>query len=149
MDQKQFEDMATAKVVFVENACRQAGLKLTHQRMQIMRHLAVATDHPSAERLFLRVREKMPTISLDTVYRTLATFDKLGLILKLSGAGAQTHYDPALFAHHHFLCIECGTITDFDWTDFDKLPTPPAVAQWGSVKDKQVVLRGICRACQQ
>jgi Fur family peroxide stress response transcriptional regulator len=144
-----FYAMIDRKIAAGEELCRQTGLKLTHQRMQILRFLAEATDHPTAERLYQRVREKIPTISLDTVYRTLATFDRLGLIQKLHGIGAQTHYDPALFPHHHFVCMACGHIEDVEWAPFDQLPNPPGADAWGEIYDKQVVLRGLCRGCRQ
>jgi Fur family peroxide stress response transcriptional regulator len=102
---ERFNSMIDCKIAAGEALCRQTGLKLTHQRMQILRFIAEAADHPTAERLYQRVREKIPTISLDTVYRTLSTFDRLGLIQKLHGVGAQTHYDPALSPHHHFVDI--------------------------------------------
>ncbi|MBC8317138.1 MAG: transcriptional repressor, partial [Desulfobulbaceae bacterium] len=54
-----------------EKACRKANLKITHQRLEIFRELAKALDHPSAESLYKRLQKKLPTLSLDTVYRTL------------------------------------------------------------------------------
>ena len=59
------------------------GLRLTHQRLEILRELVGAKDHPSAEMVFGRVRRRLPTISLDTVYRTLSTFDELGIIMRV------------------------------------------------------------------
>ena len=63
-----------------EHACRNAGLRLTYQRLEIYGELARSFDHPSVELLHQRLRRKIPTISLDTVYRTLATFAGLGLV---------------------------------------------------------------------
>lgn len=145
---ERFNSMIDRKIAAGEALCRQTGLKLTHQRMQILRFIAEAADHPTAERLYQRVREKIPTISLDTVYRTLSTFDRLGLIQKLHGVGAQTHYDSALFPHHHFVCMSCGSIEDFEWESFDMLAAPPPTEAWGEMHDKQVILRGVCRQCQ-
>ena len=52
-------------------ACREDGAKLTHQRMEIFREVAQRGDHPDAEMVYKGVRERMPTVSQDTVYRTL------------------------------------------------------------------------------
>ena len=54
-----------------EEVCRNSGMKLTHQRMEIFREVAQTGDHPDAEKVYQGVRKRMPTISLDTVYRTL------------------------------------------------------------------------------
>ena len=55
---------------FVQS-CRKAGAKLTHQRMEIYREVAQTGDHPDAEKVYQGVRERLPTLSQDTVYRTL------------------------------------------------------------------------------
>ena len=68
-------------------ASRPAGV--THQRQEIYRELAQAEDHPSAEALHHRLQERFPTISLDTVYRTLATFAGCGLINKVDTVESQ------------------------------------------------------------
>ena len=64
------------KMSAFEQACRAAGLKLTHQRLEIYRELAMSSDHPSAESLYKRLKKKLPTISQDTIYRTLSTLEE-------------------------------------------------------------------------
>jgi Fur family peroxide stress response transcriptional regulator len=68
-----------------DDACRKAGLRVTQQRLEIYRELMAATDHPSAESLHQRIR--MPTPSLDTVYRNFAALVRGGLINKVETAG--------------------------------------------------------------
>ena len=63
--------------------CRNSGAKLTHQRMEIFREVAQSTDHPDVEKVYQGVRRRMPTVSLDTVYRTLGWLKELGLITTL------------------------------------------------------------------
>jgi len=96
-----------------EQACRDAGLRLTHQRLEIFRELALATDHPGAELLHQRLREKIPTISLDTVYRTLATFASQGLINKVETIESQARFEVSQMQHHHLICRKCKQIMDF------------------------------------
>ena len=59
------------RVARFERLCRDAGIRLTHQRLEIYRAVAQSDDHPDAETVYRRVRTRMPTVSLDTVYRTL------------------------------------------------------------------------------
>ena len=55
------------KLAAFESACREAGLRLTHQRLELYRELAKVDDHPTAEMLYQRLRKTMPTISLDNI----------------------------------------------------------------------------------
>ena len=51
-----------------ETICRDKGVKLTHQRIEIFREVAQTGDHPNADQVFQRVRKRMPTVSLYTLY---------------------------------------------------------------------------------
>jgi Fur family peroxide stress response transcriptional regulator len=98
-------------------ACREADLKLTHQRLEIFRELAEAMDHPTAETLYRRLKETLPTLSLDTVYRTLATFEEYNLVTRVQTTESHARFE-ARSGHHHAVCSRCGKITDFEWDDF-------------------------------
>ncbi|NVN92662.1 MAG: transcriptional repressor, partial [Desulfuromonadales bacterium] len=74
-------------------ACRESGLKVTHQRIEIYRELLESHDHPSAELLHKRLSEKLPTISLDTVYRTLATLEQHGQVSRIQTAGSLARFE--------------------------------------------------------
>jgi len=123
------------------------GLRLTHQRLEILRELVGAKDHPSAETVFGRVRRRLPTISLDTVYRTLSTFDDLGLIMRVPVTGDQGRFDADTSPHHHFVCSRCRSIYDFFWNEFDQLVLPDDSESLGRVSDRRVVVRGVCHVC--
>ena len=63
-----------------KSAAAAAGVKLTHQRLEIFREVASSVEHPDAEAVVRSVRKRMPTVSIDTVYRTLWMLNDLGLI---------------------------------------------------------------------
>ncbi|MHC4945619.1 MAG: Fur family transcriptional regulator [Planctomycetota bacterium] len=130
---------------FIE-LCRSAGIKVTHQRLEVFRALVKSDSHPSAEEVFDEVKKRIPFISLDTVYRTLATLEQQGVLTKIQ-LGTRTRFDPNREMHHHFICTECHTIQDFRWPRFDDLKAPPRMKAWGEVRTKYVELRGICKAC--
>ncbi len=130
-----------------ENACRQADLKVTHQRLEIYRELAQAKDHPSAEMLYKRIIKILPTISLDTVYRTLATLEKHGLITRVQTVESQARFEAKMTCHHHAVCTNCGSITDFTWEDLDTLKMPSGLEGWGKVTKRNATLEGICTTC--
>jgi Fur family peroxide stress response transcriptional regulator len=129
--------------------CRDEGLKLTHQRIEIYRELVSTEDHPDAETVFEGVRERLPSISRDTVYRTLSTFEETGLVRRLDFSWGRGRFDGNPDAHHHFICANCGLVRDFTSRAFDALSPPSQVRTWGEVTGMQVQLRGICSECKQ
>jgi Fur family peroxide stress response transcriptional regulator len=131
-----------------KQACRQQGLRLTPQRVDIFKELARSTDHPTAELVHQRLVEKTPTLSLDTVYRTLGTFSRLGLIDKVETIESQARFEVVEVPHHHLICQKCKEIIDFHWNLIDEASLPAEVQQWGKVKRKNLVIYGICRKCR-
>lgn len=130
-----------------EKACRDAGLRLTHQRLEIYRQLATSTDHPSAETLHQRLRRDNPTLSLDTVYRTLAVFAHHGIINKVETVESQSRFEAKRMRHHHLICSRCKEIIDFQWHHIDEAPLPEETRSWGRIDNKNVVIYGVCNKC--
>ena len=139
--------MIQEKLTAFESACRAAGLRLTHQRLEIYRELAMADNHPTAEALYQRMRKKMPTISLDTVYRTLSIFESHGLISKVDTVESQARFEAIGIRHHHLICRECKEIMDFQWQLIDDASLPKEISRWGRIDSKNVVVNGICSKC--
>ncbi|WP_321392611.1 Fur family transcriptional regulator [uncultured Desulfuromusa sp.] len=127
--------------------CRERNLRLTPQRLEIFKKIAQATDHPTAEKLHQRLIEGMPTLSLDTVYRTLGTFLDIGLISKVDTIESQARFEVSEFQHHHLICEQCHKIIDFEWRQVDELELPDQVQSLGNFKRKKVVVYGICQDC--
>ena len=128
---------------------REAGLKLTHQRLEVFRELAASEEHPDAERIFRAVQQRVPTVSLDTVYRTLWMLHDLGLVRTLGPKGEALRFDANLDRHHHFCCVRCGLVRDFESAELDALRVPDAVRAIGRVVDAHVEVRGLCASCEQ
>ncbi len=127
--------------------CRKSGAKLTHQRMEIFREVAQTGDHPDAEKVFQGVRERMPTVSMDTVYRTLWWLKELGLIKTLGPPRERTRFDANLSHHHHFVCIQCGLTRDFYSDQLDKLTLPKSIQSIGQAETTKVEVKGVCLKC--
>jgi Fur family peroxide stress response transcriptional regulator len=128
---------------------KQAGIRLTHQRLEICREITTVDSHPDAETVYTGVRERVPTISLDTVYRTLWTLRDLGLIDTLGIPHERIRFDGNTTPHHHFICSRCGQTHDFYSDDFDRLAIPEEVMAYGTVEKTQVEIRGICLKCSK
>lgn len=130
-----------------EQECRDAGARLTHQRLEVFREVAQTGDHPDAETVYRRVRERLPTVSLDTVYRTLWLLTDLGLISTLGPPRGSTRFEANLSRHHHFVCVHCGLTRDFYSDALDDLKLPAAVKAHGRVETTHVEVRGVCQTC--
>lgn len=128
-------------------ACRQAGVKLTHQRLEIFREVAASLEHPDAEMVFRSVQARMPTVSLDTVYRTLWLLSDLGLVTPLGPRRESVRFDGNLARHHHYVCMRCGLTRDIESAALDAIRIPAAVQDLGSVVAMQVEVRGLCATC--
>lgn len=131
------------------NGLRRSGVKVTHQRLEIFREVAKSGDHPDVETIFKGVRGRVPTVSLDTVYRTLWMLLDLGLLATLGPPHGRVRFDANMNSHHHFICLKCGMTHDFYSEQFDRLKIPDAVKSLGSVKTSQVEVRGICLRCSK
>lgn len=128
---------------------KRAGVKLTHQRIEVYHELAKSGDHPDAETLFKRLRERLPTISLDTVYRTLWLLLDLGLITTLGPSRIGTKFDANLDSHHHFVCSKCGMTRDIYSEEFDRLQAPRSANSYGKAETTHVEVRGVCFQCSE
>jgi Fur family peroxide stress response transcriptional regulator len=128
-------------------AAKDAGVKLTHQRLEVFRELASSREHPDAEDLLRGVQARMPTVSLDTIYRTLWMLNNLGLISTLGPRRDSVRFDANVTPHHHYVCVSCGLVRDFESAALSELPIPSRVEGLGSVVTSQVEVRGICDDC--
>jgi Fur family peroxide stress response transcriptional regulator len=128
---------------------RQAGVKLTHQRLEIFRELAGTAEHPDAETVFRAVQRRVPTVSLDTVYRTLWMLHDLRLVTTLGLQRDRLRFDSNPERHHHYVCVRCGLVRDFESEALNGLRVPDAARQLGSFVDAHVEVRGLCVKCQQ
>jgi Fur family peroxide stress response transcriptional regulator len=115
--------------------------------MAIYELLIEATDHPSSEEVYDRIKKKFPDISLDTVYRTLTTFSDIGVINTVEGYGEAKRYDPEIEPHHHFRCKSCNNIIDFCNTVYDNLEIPREFRKNFKITNLRVVLEGVCEKC--
>lgn len=126
---------------------RKANIKLTHQRLEIYREIIGSRNHPSAEEVHRSLQKRIPTLALDTVYRTLSTFTEMSMITKLNPAGDRTLFDGNQQHHHHFICRRCKTIQDVFLPDFDNSTLSIDSAGIGTIESRHIELKGLCRAC--
>ena len=127
---------------------RANGRKITAQRQCIFRALEGDMTHPSAERVYEKVRLDMPNVSLKTVYQTLNDLAELGAISMLDVGTGSARFDPNVETpHHHLVCRSCGKVRDLS-ADFPGVTVSRRAAQGFAVESAEVVFRGLCDECR-
>lgn len=119
------------------------------QRDVIMEVLRSTASHPTAEWIYEKARNKLPNISLGTVYRNLNALVAAGAIIKVQGTFDKDRFDGNSHRHAHMVCDKCGSVIDID------LPKELDLANLNAVKsdngvivnDYSIVYRGICNQC--
>lgn len=122
---------------------------MTRQRQVLLEELRALHAHPTADELFQRVRRRLPSISLGTVYRNLDLLCRGGLARRLESGAGPARYDGDLRPHYHLRCGGCGRLADIDAA----LVRPPAFPGEGpggfEITGFDLALTGRCPACRQ
>jgi Fe2+ or Zn2+ uptake regulation protein len=126
---------------------RASGLRATSQRVVMYRLLRDRNRHVSAEELLSEASERLPGVSLPTVYATLELFERLGIVRRVNGGGGTLLWDTRSDAHHHMICRRCGRVEDMETpVDLDKARR--TAARSGFEPDRaEVVVSGLCASC--
>jgi len=101
-----------SKDLTLRHALEANGQRFTEQRAAVYRYLSGTDVHPTADEVFLAVREDLPGISLATVYKNLETLVGCGLAMKLTFPDESARYDGCTDPHHHAHCLVCGRVMD-------------------------------------
>ena len=128
--------------------CKANKLKITPQRVAIYKVLTASVSHPSAEQIHREVKKQFPNISIDTVNRTLLTFAGAHMIDIVEGHGDPRRFDPNQKTHHHFYCVSCHKIFDFQDNLLDRVPLPPEIEKNFLITGKRICLTGYCDHCR-
>ena len=121
--------------------------KYSRQRESIKQFLMTRTDHPTADTVYLNIRQAFPNISLGTVYRNLSLLSDIGEIQKLSSFGGADHFDGCVTPHCHFMCTCCGQVLDLETEDMDDLSARVGNGFPGRITGYDVRFFGLCEKC--
>jgi Fur family peroxide stress response transcriptional regulator len=115
----------------------------------IYRELIATGEHPTPEAVYERVKERIPSISLGTVYKNIKTFLDAGLLREVSLHHGTQRLDANTAPHHHMVCTRCRRIFDVpeDRVEPPRLKDPPGVGF--TVERHSVEFLGICAACAE
>lgn len=129
---------------------RQMNLKVTDQRMMILKHVAAGRRHISAQELFESVHQERSDIGFATVYRFLKSLTQHGLVTEVRMGGLPARYELDRGKHHdHLSCVECGKIVEFENFAIEKLQEGVAASMGFILTGHVLELYGVCSDCQK
>jgi Fur family peroxide stress response transcriptional regulator len=96
----------------LRDALTAAGLRYTTQRAAVFAYLEWARSHPTAEEIYLAVRDDVPRISLATVYNALDALVEVDLATRMEGVNHTARYDSCHDEHYHLRDTATGEIHD-------------------------------------
>ena len=129
--------------------CAEHGIAVTHQRQVLYEVMQGMTGHPSPEEIYAEVKEKIPAISLATVYKNIHLFVESGVLREVSLHHGSQRVEMNETDHHHMVCSRCKAISDIA---ADELGLPPEhqVLRGGFLVERYSVdVIGLCVSCQQ
>ena len=134
----------------IRRALSVSGLRVTSQRALILGIIRQGQGHLDADEIYRRARKKQPRLSLSTVYRTLQTLKKLGLVEEVHFDETHHHYEikPST-EHHHLVCLGCGRVIEFQYPLTRLVKRKVAEAKDFEITGSEVRMTGYCPACRE
>lgn len=128
--------------------------KYSKQRELILDSLRMRRDHPTAEKLFMDLKEKMPEIGIATVYRNLTELCEEGFITKIKSKTGAIRYDGNELSHIHFECKKCGELTDMyleenEIKQMNRMMSQVAEKKEVKYEEIEIYLTGLCKKCKE
>ena len=123
-------------------------IKYSRQRESIKQCLAGRYDHPTAETVYLSIKEEFPNISLGTVYRNLSLLSDLGEIQKITTGVGPDRFDGNPAPHYNFLCKGCGCVMDIKLDNQHDLNEKASNAFPGEIEGHRIQFYGTCPDCK-
>lgn len=126
-----------------------ATLKYSRQREAIKHYLTSTKSHPTADVVYMHVKEEFPNISLGTVYRNLNLLADLGEVIKIVTPDGADRFDAETKPHYHFCCNKCGSVLDMNIPDLDELNKFAAKDFGGEIEGHTILFHGMCENCKK
>ena len=125
------------------------ALKHSKQRELIKAFLMTRKDHPTADVVYMNVRQDCPNISLGTVYRNLTLLADIGEISRLRLGDGVDHFDADTSHHYHFVCSECASVIDLEMDNIDHIVSAAGTRFDGEITGHVTYFYGTCGCCKK
>jgi Fur family peroxide stress response transcriptional regulator len=129
--------------------CKLQGLAFTFQRQVIYEAVVDSREHPTPEWIYEQVRQRIPSISLGTVYKNVKTFLDSGVLKQVTLHHGSLRLESNMTPHHHLVCSSCKAIFDIEETAVGPVHLPKTELPKGfSIEQSRVEFVGVCKSCQ-
>ncbi|MEK6678396.1 MAG: transcriptional repressor [Nitrospirota bacterium] len=129
--------------------CKKMGVKVTPQRIAIYKILASKAKHPTINEIYGEIKKDYPSLSLNTIYKTIQLFIELGMVSQFTSREGVIRYEVKLSPHHHVLCLKCRKIQDVFDSCLDELKVSPPLKDGFEIIRHDVIFYGYCNECKQ
>ena len=141
--------MNAAEALKFREMCESAGLAVTHQRLIIYEILRNMHGHPSPEDVYARVKRRIPSISLATVYKNLHLFIGSGIFREVSPHHGSLRVETNSRPHHHLVCMQCRSITDIEAEELGLVSKHSRLPGGFLAQRFAIDVLGLCASCQR
>lgn len=142
-------DRRTQALDDFRSRCKEQGLAFTFQRQVIYEAIVDSHGHPTPELIYEQVRQRIPSISLATVYKNVKTFLDFGVLREVTLHHGSLRLESNVAPHHHLVCSSCKEIFDIDESAVKPVQLPKTELPAGfSIKQCRVEFVGLCKSCQ-
>ncbi|MCQ4948104.1 Fur family transcriptional regulator [Bittarella massiliensis (ex Durand et al. 2017)] len=124
-------------------------MKYSRQRELVLAEVKSSRKHPTADMVYAALKADNPSLSLGTVYRNLNLLAQMGQIHKIGMPEGSDRFDGRTDEHYHMLCQKCGRVYDVQLDTLSELDGQIQSQTGFLVHSHDLIVRGVCRACQQ
>lgn len=128
--------------------CAQHGIAVTHQRQVLYETMQSMCGHPSPEEVFAVVKQRIPSISLATVYKNIHLFVESGVFRELSMHHGTLRVEMNAQPHHHMVCSVCRKVEDLPDEQLNVQALQPVLPSGFVVERVSVDVIGVCADCK-
>lgn len=120
----------------------------SQQRDRILEILKETKSHPTADWIYMRLKEEIPELSLGTVYRNLKVLMEQGLIQKLPFGSRFDRFEAKISPHYHLVCEKCGLVEDFEMPQYSTINSKAEKMSAFKISRHRIDFFGLCKKCQ-
>jgi len=121
----------------------------SQQRERILEILEETKSHPTADWIYMRLKEEIPELSLGTVYRNLKVLMEQGLIQKLPFGSTFDRFEAKIAPHYHLVCEKCGLVEDFEMPQYSAINSQAEKMSAFKISRHRIDFFGLCGKCRK
>lgn len=121
------------------------GIRPSSQRILMLQYLEESKSHPTADKIYVDLSKRLPSISKATVYNNLKLFLNNGIIKEVNIDSSEIHYEMMMDNHAHFVCRKCKKVEDLEISNINI--DLSHISDY-EIESQDIFLRGLCNECK-